>query len=126
MWKTQIIHLDNGTTRWEVIHENGKRGTCVAFTTLKAAQECADQYNKDLGFCPDCGITQYHSFICNLCAIARLEKNGVAILKGRVAKCYCNKSVESEKAYTEKQYAFFQYNPNKENDIWYCGCKGWD
>ena len=43
-------------------------------------------------------------------------------LTGRLAKCcYCNSVVPSN-----LDLPFFMYQPNKEMDSYYNGCKGWD
>ncbi len=43
-------------------------------------------------------------------------------LKGRIAQCcYCGHEEASSLA-----LPFFQYCPDKPNDMFYCGCRGWD
>lgn len=44
------------------------------------------------------------------------------IASGRVAKCaLCGKDQPSG-----VMLAFFEYRPDQPNDIYYCGCRGWD
>ena len=44
------------------------------------------------------------------------------ILVGRKAKCtYCSKIVDSN-----INLAFFEVQPNRKNDTFYCGCRGWN
>lgn len=43
-------------------------------------------------------------------------------LEGRKAKCtYCNSRSNSA-----LDIPFFVYQPNKSEDAFYCGCRGWD
>lgn len=43
-------------------------------------------------------------------------------LEGRKAQCpSCKKTRDSDMS-----LAFFEYRPNAELDIYYCGCRGWD
>lgn len=49
-------------------------------------------------------------------------------LDGRTAKCAYNNphgKCKSEKP-SDTNLAFFEYQPNKEFDMYYCGCYGWD
>lgn len=43
-------------------------------------------------------------------------------LTGRFAKCAYGGSVVP----SSMDLAFFEYRPNEKEDIYYCGCYGWD
>lgn len=50
------------------------------------------------------------------------KKEELHRLGGRVAKCIdCGKTKPSN-----ENLPFFERRPNKEYDIFYCGCYGWD
>lgn len=42
-------------------------------------------------------------------------------LSNRVAKCSCGRTRPSSLG-----LAFFEYKPELSNDVYYCGCRGWD
>lgn len=45
-------------------------------------------------------------------------------LTGRTAKCTdCGRRLPSTEAATQ---AFFRYQPDRAEDSWYCGCRGWN
>lgn len=54
---------------------------------------------------------------------AMLEATEQPDLTGRKASCglNCKKIVDSS-----FDLAFFEYRPDKETDLYYCGCRGWD
>ena len=43
-------------------------------------------------------------------------------LEGRVAKCGSCKNTKP----SSTELAFFEYTPSKPQDMYYCGCGGWD
>lgn len=62
------------------------------------------------------------------CAICAPNESAFEILEedvdlsNRVAKCTdCGKERESS-----KDLPYFDYQPNKDHDEYYCGCQGWD
>jgi len=63
--------------------------------------------------------------VCVICAGITPDAYVVAEmpdLSGRRAKCvYCERKVQSS-----TDLPFFEYRPNEEFDIYYCGCYGWD
>ena len=61
---------------------------------------------------------------CAICTCVEVEHEceGNKGLEGRKAKCsYCEKMEDSSWS-----KPFFEYQPNKEYDYFYCGCRGWD
>jgi len=46
-------------------------------------------------------------------------------LKGRTAKCGCGRKEDSVKSLAGS-LAFFEHQPEREFDSFYCGCRGWD
>lgn len=46
-------------------------------------------------------------------------------LEGRKAKCAYLQPCKSEEN-SSFTLAFFEYKPNQEYDLYYCGCHGWD
>jgi len=64
--------------------------------------------------------------VCVICALIRDGWNRVADpqpdLSGRQARCaMCGKVAPSDSG-----LAFFEYRPDEELDLYYCGCGGWD
>ncbi len=42
-------------------------------------------------------------------------------LAERKARCFCGRERPSSPA-----LAFFEHRPNREYDVYYCGCRGWN
>lgn len=54
---------------------------------------------------------------------AIIEEDKMPPLEDRVSKCTCGNtrpSIEWERL------AYFEFLPNRDHDIYYCGCCGWD
>lgn len=62
---------------------------------------------------------------CGMCGEDGLIEDtefDVSQLEGRKARCtYCGCIVDSKLT-----LPFFHFNPNREFDEYYCGCRGWD
>lgn len=57
---------------------------------------------------------------CAICSCTEVVKK--PLLEGRKARCsYCGKETDSNYG-----LAFFEFRPEKEYDLYYCGCEGWD
>lgn len=57
-------------------------------------------------------------------AVEKEIENEYEGLEGRMAKCdegFCQTTTESS-----WDFAFFSYNPDKEMNSYYCGCRGWN
>lgn len=122
MWK--VNKLQDGT--FEIRHENGKQATQVKFSRQQSAQNMADHYNAiNLGFCPECGTSQAKGLICFICAAEMLRKNP-GVLNKRLAHCIYHADQKEPSIIAYEKEAFFEYRPNHQTDIYYCGCRGWN
>jgi hypothetical protein len=57
---------------------------------------------------------------CVICSCIEVAKV-IPDISNRTARCYCGKTVKSN-----FNLAFFEVRLNKNYDIFYCGCDGWD
>ena len=63
-----------------------------------------------------------YCLICDCSKVAKDQSKISKVIVGRKAKCmYCDKFENSS-----YNLPFFQPRPDKDYDLYYCGCGGWD
>lgn len=65
---------------------------------------------------------------CVICACSEIEKKceGKEGLEGRKAICSQHKYTVNKPVDSHWGLPFFEYRPDKDYDLYYCGCWGWD
>lgn len=71
------------------------------------------------------GVDEKGRPVCAICAGIKEGWNEIEVnkpsLAGRTARCLCGREVPSS-----YNLPFFEYQENKGQDRYYCGCRGWD
>lgn len=66
--------------------------------------------------------------VCVICDCEKVvsECSGTKGLEGRFAICSQHKREINTPVPSRWELPFFEYRPDKEYDLYYCGCYGWD